>query len=446
MIKVGKTSDFLGKRALVKLRNSGINQKRDGQINSSYARDSSNSVVPRQSTVVKVVVFEHDSNFYALDATCPHSGGPLFQGYIVDIEDSSQCELVCPWHHHRFNSCTGANHEHPQFNTTAYSIVIENDFVCLLLDNTEFQVENIDFIDVVTENLDKTSSATVPNKNQQDYSLVDWAVLILNTSDPTEKVRLTMMVHDKWFANEINQVGIDANVPNIPPREALKFVESRKTVKIGKGNSIHSRIRLLHALANVEQWAIDLAWDIIARFSSTQFESSNGIVLLVEQRDFYNDFVRIAAEEAKHYQFLIDRMEQLGGYYGQHPVHAGLWQSATATSDLLENRLAIVHMVHEARGLDVNPTTIKKFQLANDFETVQKLEIIHRDEIGHVAVAQKWFKFICDLDNRNRYKVFHGIVKKLFHGPLKPPFNDQDRQLAGLDEQYYRPLVNLEYD
>jgi uncharacterized ferritin-like protein (DUF455 family) len=100
-------------------------------------------------------------------------------------------------------------------------------------------------------------------------------------------------------------------------------------------------------------------------------------------------------------------------------------------------------MVHEARGLDVNPATIAKFKKAGDIESTEKLLLIHRDEITHVAAGQRWFSYICDLQGIDKYEKFHDIVGNLFFGPLRPPFNEKDRQEAGLDPKYYLPLAAI---
>lgn len=97
------------------------------------------------------------------------------------------------------------------------------------------------------------------------------------------------------------------------------------------------------------------------------------------------------------------------------------------------------YRVHEARGLDVNPKTIQKFISAGDSESVTSLQKIHSDEIGHVAIGQKWFTVLCG-ESADRYETFHGLVRKHYYGYLKPPFNEEDRAKAGLDVQYYIPL------
>jgi uncharacterized ferritin-like protein (DUF455 family) len=167
--------------------------------------------------------------------------------------------------------------------------------------------------------------------------------------------------------------------------------------------------------------------DIIARFSG-------------QPRDFYSDFLKVADDEARHFDFLRERLEDLGSYYGSLPVHGSLWESALETKDDLLSRLALVHMVHEARGLDVNPKTIQKFEKAGDVESVEKLVQIHEDEITHVACGQKWFTWNCEQQGLDKYEQFHVLVRKHYRGLLKPPFNEEDRLKAGLDPDFYQPL------
>jgi uncharacterized ferritin-like protein (DUF455 family) len=97
-------------------------------------------------------------------------------------------------------------------------------------------------------------------------------------------------------------------------------------------------------------------------------------------------------------------------------------------------------MVHEARGLDVNPATIRKFHKQGDLKTAEILQVIHDDEVTHVARGEKWFTRLCRDYGIARVPRFHSLVKQHFRGPLKPPFNAEDRRRAGLDEELYMPL------
>jgi uncharacterized ferritin-like protein (DUF455 family) len=252
--------------------------------------------------------------------------------------------------------------------------------------------------------------------------------------DPEKKVELSRKVAERWKCGEISVIG-QASPPEQPPRDEMTVIDAFKSLKLGKGGSTKSKIAILHSLASIEQWAIDLAWDIIARFST--FTLPNGELL---PRAFFTDFIKVATDEAKHFSLLKERIEELGSYYGSLPIHSSLWDSALETSHSLLARLAIVHMVHEARGLDVNPQTIQKFARTKDEESVKLLEIIHSDEITHVACGERWFAHVCDHLNLNRYEHFHEMVKLHFRGPLKPPFNEEDRLKAGLDPNYYLPV------
>ncbi|RXN05130.1 hypothetical protein ROHU_012773 [Labeo rohita] len=222
------------------------------------------------------------------------------------------------------------------------------------------------------------------------------------------EVSLTKIVQENWNSGKITETG-ETSPPAQPNRkDSLTIVEPGK-IKRGKGGTLASRIALLHSLANIEQWAIDLSWDVIARFST--FRLSNGEPL---PRQFFDDFVKVAGDEAK---------------------------SATDTSHDLLARLAIVHMVHEARGLDVHPQTLSRFAAQGDTSSVKVLEVIYADEITHVAAGLRWFTYICSKEGRDSLKTFHELVKLHFKGFLKPPFNTEGRKTAGMTEEWYVPLV-----
>ncbi|KAG2018619.1 hypothetical protein CC2G_008038 [Coprinopsis cinerea AmutBmut pab1-1] len=168
---------------------------------------------------------------------------------------------------------------------------------------------------------------------------------------------------------------------------------------------------------------------------------------------FFADFTKMALDESKHFSLLVSRLNALSPStpYGSMPVHAGLWESATVTSTSLLSRLAIIHLVHEARGLDVNPATIEKFRRAGDAETVDVMEIIHADEVTHVTAGHRWFVWACQQeDERNRkegreervdpVKRFREEVKRGWTGEIKGPFNVEARERAGLTPEFYQDL------
>lgn len=123
------------------------------------------------------------------------------------------------------------------------------------------------------------------------------------------------------------------------------------------------------------------------------------------------------------------------------PVHAGLWESATITSKSFRSRLAIIHLVHEARGLDVNPGTIERFRKAGDTDSVKVMEIIHADEVTHVTAGHRWFTWICEKEGMvDPVATFREEVRMGWRGDIKGPFNADDREKAGLSREFYEDL------
>jgi uncharacterized ferritin-like protein (DUF455 family) len=157
----------------------------------------------------------------------------------------------------------------------------------------------------------------------------------------------------------------------------------------------------------------------------------------------------MALDESKHFTLLSARVSELGSFYGALPIHSALWESALKTTHSLRSRLAIIHLVHEARGLDVNPATIEKFQRAGDIESVKVLEIVHADEVTHVTTGHRWFTWLCGQEEegspwRDPVKSFREEVKTHFSGGLKGPFNVADRQRAGLTKEFYEKEMEVE--
>lgn len=179
--------------------------------------------------------------------------------------------------------------------------------------------------------------------------------------------------------------------------------------------------------------SIDLAWDVIARFGP------HHPTLPLQ---FFSDFTKIALDESKHFSLLVARLASplISCPYGTLPIHSALWDSASETAHSLRARLAIIHLVHEARGLDVNPATIARFEKMGDKESVEALTIIHADEITHVTGAHRWFTFICEEEGVDPVWAFREEVKTHFSGKLKGPFNESDREKAGLTRNFYEDL------
>ncbi|MFN0115307.1 MAG: ferritin-like domain-containing protein, partial [Paracoccaceae bacterium] len=206
----------------------------------------------------------------------------------------------------------------------------------------------------------------------------------------------------------------------LPPREVPRR----------RPGTAAGRIALLHAVAHIELNAVDLHWDILARFGDVPFPPG-----------FADDWVKAADEEAKHFGLLADCLEAAGSHYGALPAHAGMWRAAEDTAGDLLGRLAVVPMVLEARGLDVTPDMIAVFAAAGAESAVAALRTIYSEEVGHVAYGAKWFHFLCGRHDLDPRETFHNLVRRYFHGALKPPFNEEKRAEAGIPPDFYWPLA-----
>ncbi len=178
------------------------------------------------------------------------------------------------------------------------------------------------------------------------------------------------------------------------------------------------RAALLHSVAHIEFNAINLALDAIWRFAGMP-------------EAYYRDWQRVAAEEAVHFSLLTEHLATLGCSYGDHLAHDGLWAMTERTAGDITARMALVPRTLEARGLDATPPMQAKLAKAGDTRAVAILDIILRDEIGHVAIGNHWYRWLCERDGLD--PVAHYLLLTERHGAprLRPPFNDAARRAAG---------------
>ena len=252
---------------------------------------------------------------------------------------------------------------------------------------------------------------------------------VLCISDARQKAKATRHLVAAWRDATLalgNQPPPDR--PGRPDRPLLR--PPREVPRRRITQSAPGRIALLHAIAHIELNAVDLALDMASRFTKTQLPV-----------DFYYDWLGVADDEARHFLMLSDRLADLDTAYGDLPAHDGLWQAADATKHDLLARLAIAPLVLEARGLDVTPTMINRLKSVGDVETAQALGIIMTDEITHVSVGKRWFDHMCGSDHLDSVSTWHSLVKRYFHGNLKPPFNIAARNAARFSAAFYGPLV-----
>lgn len=259
-------------------------------------------------------------------------------------------------------------------------------------------------------------------------SLAAAAVAVLSAADPDDKVRLSLGFAEAWRSGAIGDVGA-CPPPDRPARPGRPELLPPNRMPRRKYGGAAGRIALMHALAHIELNAIDLAWDIVARFT---FEKM--------PREFYEDWVRVAADEARHFAGVAAAMAELGAAYGDLPAHDGLWQAAEKTATDLKARLALVPMTLEARGLDTTPATVDKLRRHGDPSGAAVLAAIAADEESHVAAGVRWFEWLCRRDGDEPVALYHRIIRASF-GPLKPPFNVEGRGRAGMAAAYYQPLA-----
>lgn len=248
------------------------------------------------------------------------------------------------------------------------------------------------------------------------------------------KIRLAKATAKSWFAGRLSlgHTSIPTQMPSQPGRpDRPQLLHPREMPRRSAGGD-KGRFALLHSLAHIELSAVDMTWDLIGRFVGADVP-----------RTFFDNWVQVGLEEAKHFELLSNRLKDLGGAYGDLPAHAGLWQAAAATGHDLLARLAVVPLVLEARGLDVGPAMQTNLEAAGDQKSAAILAIIYRDEKKHVAFGARWFRYLCEREGRPLEATFHRLVRENFRGPVKPPFNEQARTEAGLTPGFYKPLSAL---
>ncbi|MGA9582263.1 MAG: ferritin-like domain-containing protein [Allosphingosinicella sp.] len=252
---------------------------------------------------------------------------------------------------------------------------------------------------------------------------------VLLAADPPAKVRSARAAARAWRRGDLDHL-FDVAMPDSPVRPARPpLLSPSQMPKRGRGGSERGRIAMLHALAHIEFSAIDLAFDLAGRFGA-------GF-----PRDFIDDWFGVGADEAIHFALLDRRLKSLGSAYGDLPAHDGLWEAAAETAGDPLARLAVVPMVLEARGLDVTPAAVARFEAAGDARSAAILGRIYRDEIRHVAAGSKWFRRGCESLGIEPVSTWKQLVGTHFRGSLKPPFNDSARDEAGLSRDYYTALA-----
>lgn len=253
--------------------------------------------------------------------------------------------------------------------------------------------------------------------NEPDGMRAQALAALAATTWPEKLARVRAIADDARLDCERIFPPVDG-LPGRPPQPELvpPAQVSQRSMATQEG-----RAALLHALAHIEFNAVNLALDIMWRFAGMP-------------EAFYRDWLRVAREEALHFDLLRQRLDALGHAYGDFPAHNGLWDMAERTRDDLLARLALVPRTLEARGLDASPMIRNKLAGAGDAESAAIVDIILRDEIGHVAIGNHWYKQQCALAGKEPVACYAELARRYDAPRLRGPFNLEARRAAGFDD------------
>ena len=250
------------------------------------------------------------------------------------------------------------------------------------------------------------------------------ALALLQLADPQQKAARTRAL---WLAEQAAPQTLDAaehltEPPELPGRPALPLLVAADQVPRRSPFTLAGRAALLHAICHIEFNAINLALDAIWRFSGMP-------------EAYYRDWLKVAGEEALHFSLLREHLQGMGHDYGDFDAHDGLWRMTAATAGDITARMALVPRTLEARGLDATPPIQAKLRKAGDGRAVAILDIILHDEIGHVAIGNHWYRWLCQRDGLDALTLYPELVAKYMAPRLRPPFNLAARRAAGFSEQ-----------
>lgn len=252
------------------------------------------------------------------------------------------------------------------------------------------------------------------------------ALKALQTAEPAQKAAAALALHPAPGAALDPAATLLCTSP-LPGRTSRPELVAPTAVKHRSPFTPEGRAALLHAVAHIELNAINLALDAVWRFPGMPSA-------------YYRDWLRVAHEEARHYTLLAEHLATLGHAYGDFPAHDGLWAMTAATAGDITARMALVPRTLEARGLDATPPMQDKLRKAGDVRAVAILDIILRDEVGHVAVGNHWYRWLCSREGLDPVQHYRALAR-LYRAPRpKPPFNLEARSRAGFTPEELQAL------
>lgn len=260
--------------------------------------------------------------------------------------------------------------------------------------------------------------------NQTTTELRQLALFWLSVTEPVAKADGVMQLHQAWLDDRYTLTP-DAVFPStivIPGRPARPLLVPPREVRQRAMHTVEGRAALIHALAHIEFNAINLALDAIWRYPGMP-------------RAYYVDWLQVAAEESLHFSLLTQHLGSLGYAYGDFPAHGSLWEMAEKTQGDVLARMALVPRTLEARGLDATPAVRAKLAQAGDERAAAILDIILRDEIGHVAIGNHWYGCLCAARGLEPLSCYAELAERYRAPPLRGPFNLEARRQAGFTER-----------
>jgi uncharacterized ferritin-like protein (DUF455 family) len=272
----------------------------------------------------------------------------------------------------------------------------------------------------------------MPPNTPQITELRDTALHWLKENDAATKAAGVHRMAQLWAEGKM---GLDSEVlmseqSVIPGHPTKPELVSPLTVKRRAMNTPEGRAAMIHALVHIEFNAINLALDALWRFADMP-------------REYYSDWLQVAAEEALHFTLLTDHLKGQGYNYGHFSAHNGLWDMAVRTRHDVLARMALIPRTMEARGLDVVPGMRAKLIQAGDIAVGPILDIVMRDEIGHVAIGNRWFNYLCGLRGLEPDATYAELVAEHNAVPQRGPFNLEARRAAGFSEQELAKLGEI---
>ncbi|MES2188314.1 MAG: ferritin-like domain-containing protein [Pseudomonadota bacterium] len=245
--------------------------------------------------------------------------------------------------------------------------------------------------------------------------------------DPGAKVAAAQALHRDFTAFSIapDAPAAPAEPGALPGRPARPELLAHTAVARRSPATPLGRAVLLHAITHIEFNAINLALDAVWRFGGMP-------------HDYYRDWIRVAAEEAHHFTLLRGHLRTQGHNYGDFPAHQGLWSMCERTAHDVVARMALVPRTLEARGLDATPPIQRKLRQAGTADAlaaVAILDVILHDEVGHVAIGNHWYRWLCDREGLDPVRHYRVLARRHEAPRLRPPFNTEARQRAGFSEE-----------